>query len=113
LGVVGGDGCSLLPAALPRQVQKFLPPLVVPSDDGDCGVERITIAEVRIDHRKVTLDWQGVRCGFLRPRKSDSPGILFSDFLQRTEIMSAFEGRDGVSRADADFSDMPPPAPKE
>jgi hypothetical protein len=109
LAIVGGDHRGRLPSPLPHEIQKFLPPLGMLSDDGNCGVERITIAEVMRGHSKVALNLQQVARGFCREAKTDSPGILFSHFLRRRKSKSGFNGERGVTLAASDFSDMPRP----
>jgi hypothetical protein len=78
------------------------------SNDDDRGIERVTIAEVRRGHSKVASNWQEVTRGFCRDAIPDSGEILFSDFLRRTEIMSAREPECGVKSGRASRESCPP-----
>jgi hypothetical protein len=53
LAIVGANPRGRLPSPLEYQRLKFPPPLGVPPDDGDCGIERVNVGEVGRGHSKV------------------------------------------------------------
>jgi hypothetical protein len=78
------------------------------ANDVDRGVEGIAVGDVWVDHSKVAQGSRRVRRGFCRGAISDSPGILFSHFLQRRKVSQDSLAGAVVGGRGLDFSLIPP-----
>jgi hypothetical protein len=108
LAIVGGDHRGLVPSPLAHQVLKFYPSLRMPQDDGGCQVEAVTIAQVGVDHSRVSRGFHWVARSFYGDAESILAEIFFSVFLHREKSKSGFNGRRGRKRTRSRFWNNPP-----
>jgi hypothetical protein len=108
LTIENTDQRGRLPPPLQHEGLKFSPSLRMSANDVDRGVEGIAVGDVWVDHSKVAQGSRRVRRGFCRGAISDSPGILFSHFLQRRKVSQGSLAGAVVGGRGLDFSLIPP-----